>query len=146
MIDPAYQERAEHKMALEALQSRDLPRAMTAFRVIREARKQARRLELASYYMRFIMHPGWVTEKAVAERVRYLEGQLDRNPGYVDLQAELARCYLEQARFLWEKGVGQYRRTAEMNQSLSKITVGLDEAQQVLERMNQAIARIAEKG
>jgi len=146
MIDPAYQERAEYKVATEALQQRDIPRAMTALRAIRESRKQARRLELASYYMRFIMHPGWVTEKAVADRVRYLEGQLDRNPGYVDLQAELARCYLEQARFLWEKGMGQYRRSADMNQSLTKVTVGFDEAQQVLERINQALARIAEKG
>jgi tetratricopeptide (TPR) repeat protein len=146
MIDPAYKVRAEFERGVEALQAGDFPQSLSLLKAIREARRETRRQELASYYMRFVLHPGWVTERAVAERIRYLEGQIEKNPSYIDLQAELARCYLEQARFAWSKGVAQYRKTSEMNRSLSKVSEGLAEAQRVMDLINDAIGRINEKG
>jgi tetratricopeptide (TPR) repeat protein len=145
-IDPAYSARAEFARGVEALKSGDFPQALSLLKAIREARREARRQELASYYMRFVLHPGWVTERAVADRIRYLEDQIEKNPSYIDLQAELARCYLEQARFAWTKGVDQYRKTSEMNRSLTRVNEGFQEAQRILEQMNDALGRITEKG
>jgi tetratricopeptide (TPR) repeat protein len=145
-IDPAYKLRAEFERGVGAIEAGDFPQALALLKAVREARREARRQELASYYMRFVLHPGWVTERAVADRVRYLEGQIERNPSYIDLQAELARCYLEQSRLVWNKGVVQYRKTSEMNRSLTKVSEGLQVAQNVLEHMNDALGRISEKG
>jgi hypothetical protein len=105
-----------------------------------------RRVQFSTYYMRFLLHPGWVTERAVKERIEFLEAEIKKNPGYVDLQAELGRCYLEHARLVWEKGVRQLKRTSELNPSLARIKSGVAKAEELLARLNDTVGGVSEKG
>ena len=86
------------------------------------------------------------TKEAISDQIKSLESELRKNPNYVDLQAELARSYLEYSRLLWNKGVDRFSRTAEANRSLDGVSYALEEAEKVQQRIDVAIGKIAEKG
>jgi tetratricopeptide (TPR) repeat protein len=132
--------------AMEALQHGDLGRALHLFKQIRDARKEQHRREFSGFYMKSMLFPVGASERIVADRIEFLTAEIRKNPGYVDLQAELAQCYLEQARTLWQKGVEQYRRTYEINPSLTKVHEALRQAESTYTQISSAYTKITEKG
>jgi tetratricopeptide (TPR) repeat protein len=146
LIYPDYKDRSDFGEGLQAVKHADFSRALNLLAGIREAKKANYRREFASFYMRFVLFPGWITEQAVTERIKYLEEEVERNPNYVDLKAELAQCYLEQSRLIWQRGVEQFEKAAEMNSSLPNISSALQEARMALEHLSNALGRVSGKG
>lgn len=132
--------------AMQAIMTGDLEAARKAMLAIKNHRRDCHRREFAAFYMRFIMHPEWVSERTVEERIRYLERAIRRNPQYVDLYSELGRCYLEQARLFWHKGVRQYQHAVELNPSLSDASAKLDDARRRYEDMCASLETMGLKG
>lgn len=126
------------------LEQANFDKALLLFKRIRESKKDLRRKESASFYMRFVLHPDWVSDEAVADRIKYLEAEIHRNPSYVDLVAELAQSYLEQARLDWQKGIDQYQRSLSLNPSLGRVTDALEACEGALELMNRTIGSVSE--
>ncbi len=146
LIHTEYKNAPEYDEGIKALNSSDFGRALMLLKGIREARRERHRQEFSSFYMRFFLRPEWVNEKAVEDRINFLLGEIEKNPSYVDLQSELAQCYLEQARLCWQKSVERYKKALEMNPSLASVSAALEESEDLYARMNGAISRITEKG
>ncbi len=146
LICADYKDHRDYSEGLKALENHDFGRALAILKGIRETRKERHRREFADFHMRFVLNSGWVTEEAITERIRFLENELEKNPGYVDLQAELAHCYLEQARLVWQKGVQQFKKTTELNPSLTRVAASLQVAEEARKTINEAVKRIGEKG
>lgn len=145
LIYPEFKKRSDFDEGQRALANGDRGRALVLFKEIRDARKESRRKEFSAFYMRFVTSPGLVSERSLADRISFLEGELRRNPTYVDLQAELAHCYLEQARFTWRRGVDQFRKAAEMNSSLPGVVEAVKQADQVRQVIDDTVGRITGK-
>jgi len=145
LIYPEFKKRSDFADGLKALNRDDRGRALILFKEIRDARKESRRKEFSAFYMRFVTSPGLVTERSLVDRIGFLEGELRRNPTYVDLQAELAHCYLEYSRLVWRKGVEQFRKTAEMNTTLPGITEAVNQSDQVRRIIDEAVGKITGK-
>jgi len=54
--------------------------------------------------------------------------------------------YLEQAKMAWQKAIENYRKTTEINPSLRRAQIALDETEAVYEKMCTVLGRITEKG
>ncbi len=145
LITPEFKGRAFDE-AMGAIKEGDLNSALNTFRALREAKKEKHRREFAAFYMKSMLFPEWASERIVADRITFLTAEIQRNPGYVDLQAELAQCYLEQARLNWQKGVEQFRKTFEINPSLTKIQGALQKAESAYAHLSSALDSIVEKG
>jgi tetratricopeptide (TPR) repeat protein len=130
---------------MEALQSADFRRAFAAFHRLREDKKEKHRRESAGFYLKFAMHPDCLTEEVVNDRIRYLKAEIEKNPTYIDLYAELGRCLLERAKFSWQHGLEQYRKTTEINPSLSRAQYCYEEAEREYENICTTLSRIIEK-
>lgn len=131
---------------MRALAAGDVTRAWTSLHAVRTVWKERRRREFAGFHMRYVLHPEWVSERTIEERIRYLEGEIRRNPSYVDLYAELGRCYLEQARLCWQKGIGQYRRATELNPALVRAVERLRAAEDQYENLCSTLEAMGPKG
>lgn len=131
---------------LEAVQKADLHQALAIFRTIRESKREASRQQFGALQSRFMVMGEWVTESAIADRVSFLKSELKKNPTYVDLQAELSQCYLEQAKLSWQKAIEQYKKSLQVNPSLEKVIVAVKEVEPVYEQICAALSRITEKG
>jgi tetratricopeptide (TPR) repeat protein len=131
---------------MRALRNGDLVNALSVFTKIREEKKDRHRSEFASFYMKFVLYPEWVSEKAVSDRISFLKSELEKNPSYVDLHAELSQCYLEQARLAWRDGIEQLRLTSEINPSLNKIAAAKEQCEQVYSYISRALRFLNERG
>ncbi|MCB2201401.1 hypothetical protein KQH51_01570 [bacterium] len=132
--------------AMDALQRSELREALAELKAVREAKREAHRREFAAFHTRHLLVPGWMSEKAVADRIAFLKAELQKNPTYVDLYAELSQCYLEQSKLAWERAIDNYRKTMEINPSLRRAQIALDETEAVYDRMCAVLGRITEKG
>lgn len=131
---------------IQAIRSSAVREALQLMKSIREEKRERRRNEFAPFHMRFVLSPEWISDEALTERIQYLQTQLSRNPTYVDLHAELARCYLEQSKIFWGKGVQQLKRTLEVNPSLTKTRIAQEATEREYETMCSVLSRIVEKG
>ena len=136
----------EYDAGMEALQRGDVREAMNIFKSIRETRRNGSRQEFASFHMKFLTLGDWVSEKAIADRISFLRGEINKNPTYVDLHAELAQCYLEQSKMAWQNGIDQYAKAIEINRGLKRVSQSKQAAEDVYERMTSAMSQITEKG
>ncbi|MBD3403606.1 hypothetical protein GF420_11975 [candidate division GN15 bacterium] len=132
--------------AIEALHRGELREALTTLKTIRETKREATRKEFAAFHTRFLLVPGWMTERAIADRIAFLKAEINKNPTYVDLYAELSQCYLEQAKMAWQKAIENYRKTTEINPSLRRAQAALSETETVYEHICATLGRITEKG
>ena len=144
LIYPDY-EAALLEEAMSALQRSDLKNAFPLFLKVRGAKKEGHRSEFAAFYMKFVMYPEWVSEEVIGDRIRFLEVEIEKNPTYVDLHKELARCFLEYAKLSWQKGLQQYKKTLEINPSLTRVQHCLDKVKQEYENIGNVLSDIAEK-
>ena len=133
------------EQGMSALQRSDLKQAWRAFLEVREAKKEKHRREFAAFYMKFLMHADWMSEEVIGDRIRFLQAEIDKNPTYVDLYSELARCFLEHARLSWQKGLQQYEKTLQINPSLAKTQRCLDKTEKEYENIASVLNDIAEE-
>ncbi len=145
MINTGY-DAGYYDEGMRAIADLDLSRAWTAMNAVKSAWKDRRRREFAGFHMRFVLHPEWVSERTLEERIRYLENEIRRNPTYVDLYAELARCCLEHSRLWWQKGIAQYRKTTELNPSLQRAAQRLHAAEEVYGTICSTLDEMGPKG
>lgn len=132
----------QYDEAFEALRNGDLPRAYTLFKAVRDSRREKSRQEFSSFYLRFLLYADRPSEKAIADRINYLQSEINKNPTYVDLHHELAICYLQQAQFSWQKGIEQLRNTIEINPRLNKAKKALETAAEFEATLNNAVSDI----
>ncbi len=130
---------------LEALKIQEVKQAFKLLRDVRQEKKIQHGRRYAPYHMKYALCPEWITEKAVEERIGFLQSEISKNPAYVDLYVELSRCYLEQAKILWKKGIDTYKKTLEINPHLNKLTAYLDEAEDAYENIDQVIRHVTEQ-
>ncbi|MEW6412993.1 MAG: tetratricopeptide repeat protein [Candidatus Zixiibacteriota bacterium] len=143
LIYPDYKT-AVFERGLTALKAGDTRQAFALLRKVREEKKEAHARRYAPYYMRYALYPQWINEKAIEDRISFLQREIGKNPTYVDLYVELSRCYLEHARMTWKKGVEQYKKTLDINPGLTKLAAHLQEAEDTYDRINEAVKKIAE--
>jgi len=131
---------------MRALQDGDLERARAGMTAVKAARTERHRREFAGFYMRFVLHPEWVSERTLDERMRFLEGEIRKNPQYVDLYAELGRCYLEQSRLTWQRSIQQYRKALDLNPSLTEAAEKLQAVEGEYTRICALLDMMGQKG
>ncbi len=127
---------------LAALKQRDLRHTFSLLKKVRENKKLQYGRRYAIYHMKHALHPQWITEQAIVDRIKFLEDEICINPGYVDLHIELSRCYLEQARLMWKKGIDSYKKTMDMNASLGRLDSFVEQAEQTYDQIAEAIDEI----
>jgi len=137
---------AQFDAGMRAVKEHSFGTALRIFRSIRDAKREQHKQEISGFYMKFILFPEWVSEKVIQERIAFLQQEITKNPGYVDLQIDLAQCFIEQARLSWQRGMEYYQRASEMNGSLSKVHSALDHVERTYQQICGAIGKISEKG
>jgi len=136
---------SQFALGMEAVKGHIFDRALVLFRAVRDTKIESHRQEFAGFYMKFILFPEWVSEKVVQERIAFLQQEIAKNPMYVDLQVDLAHCFLEQARLSWQKGIEYYQKSTEINPSLTRIQTALDHIERAYQQMCAALGRVSEK-
>lgn len=116
-------------MGIKAIHNLQIVQALEFLDTVWKRVKEKRRFEQASYFIRFVVMRDAAAEETIEARIKHLEKEVSRNPSYVDVQAELAQCYLEQSRKSWRKGIEQYRRAMELNPGFGSARRCLDEAE-----------------
>lgn len=145
LIYPGYKI-ASFERGLKALKNKDLKRAYELFRNVYENKNEHYRRKYASYYMKSALLPQNITEQAVWDRIYFLKEEINNNPTYVDLYAELARCYLEQGKIFWEKGIAQYKKTLDVNPDLVRLKSYIENAEDVLKTIDMVMSEVNEQG
>jgi tetratricopeptide (TPR) repeat protein len=146
LIHPELENHSSFREGLTSLASYDYSGALGAFKRVREARREARRMEFIAINGR-LMTPrdAWTTE-ALVEQIRTLQAQLGRHPGYIDLQVELARCYMEQARIMWERAAEECGHIIEAHPEATQVALTLDGARSVAEAIERTLTSLDKKG
>ncbi|MDZ4722433.1 MAG: tetratricopeptide repeat protein [candidate division Zixibacteria bacterium] len=130
---------------MRLLEHEDWKLALNQFKRVREAKKEAHRQEFSTFHMRFILHPDFVSEKAISDRIDFLQAEISKNPNYVDLMAELAQCYEEQAKLIWQKAIVHYTKCLQISPTMTGIVSSLRDAESVLNAMNKPSTAPAER-
>lgn len=130
---------------LQTLQGSDLKRAFSLFEKVRDTKKEKHRREFAAFYLKFALHPDWVSEEVINDRIRFLQAEIGKNPTYVDLYTELGRCLLERAKLSWQGGIEQYKKAVAINPSLAGVHQCLDAAEKEYDNVCQVLSKIVDK-
>jgi len=144
LIQPEYDCDAYHQ-GMAAIAKSRLEEANELLKSVQVEKKERHRRQFTTFYMRFVLYPEWVSEEAIAERIAFLQAEIEKNPSYVDLYSELGRCCFELARLNWQKGVEQYRRVVDMNPSLTRVAADLTEATKQYEAVCNLLGRMAQR-
>lgn len=137
---------AIYSRGMESLERGDFKQAFGLLAKVRENKKLKHGRRYSMYHMKFALYPQWVTEKALADRIKFLQDEIARNPGYIDLHIELSRCYLEQARIAWRKGVDNFKKTLDINPALNKLAANIDKAEDAYAVITETIQKISQRG
>ncbi len=143
IINSDYQS-ADFEKGLTVLKEQKINESFQLMKRVRENLKEQNRNKSAAYYMKYVIHPNWITEEVVLERIMFLENEVEKNPTYVDLYAELGRCYLSHARMSWQKGIEQYQKTLSINASLTHIKEHIKEAEHVYDAIDHVMKKISD--
>ncbi len=135
---------SDFEKGLAVLKEQKINESFQLLKRVRDNQKEINRNKSAAYYMKYIIHPNWITEESVVERINFLEKEIEKNPTYVDLYAELARCYLSHARVSWQKGIEQYKKTISINSSLTHVQNQIKEAEHVYDAIDHVMKKISE--
>jgi len=144
LINPFFKN-ADYNEAVAAIRGDDFDQARQLLLRIREDNKEKQRLEKAAYFHRFLMYTDWLNGDNIAERIRYLKREIEKNPGYVDLYHELAVCYLHKSKFEWSRGIEYFKEALQINPELKKAQRSLDLSEDYYMKMADAVYDITEK-
>jgi len=145
LIAPEYKT-DQFKQGVRCFTDTDLEGAYRYIKQARDAKRERHRQEFSTFYMKYVLYPEWASETAVADRVKFLKAEIEKNPNYVDLYTELGRCYLEQAKMSWTDGLEQYRKAVSMNPSLANIDDAIRAAEYAMGEIEATLKQIASKG
>jgi len=134
-----------YKDAIKALESNDLNLAMNLFKTVRGYKKESYRQEFSGFYLRFLLHSSLGNNKSVAERIDFLEKEIEKNPNYVDLHHELGLCYLQQAQISWAMATEKFKEAIQINPQLKKSHMALDKTGDFAESIKAVVTDIARK-
>ncbi len=143
IINSDYQT-SDFEKGLAVLKEQKINESFQLFKRVRENKKEQNYNKSASYYMKYVIHPNWITEESVVERIEFLENEIEKNPTYVDLYAEQAKCYLSHARMNWQKGIEQYKKTISINTSLTHIQEHIKEAEHAYDAIEHVMKKITD--
>jgi tetratricopeptide (TPR) repeat protein len=144
MIDSEYAV-SPFDQGIKALESTQLNKALEHFELVLRKVREKQRADQANYFMRFVIMRDSIADETLESRIQYLEKEVTKNSSYVDLHAELAQCYLEQARKSWRKGIEQYRKTLELNPGFGSARRCLDEAERQYGELCNSLERIVSR-
>ncbi len=145
LINPNFKATAYYDEAFAALNKGELQRAYSLFKGAREEKKEKLRLERSTHFNRFLMYTNWISRDSIEERISFLEKEIGKNPGYVDLYYELAVSYLHQSRYSWQRGIDCIKKALEINPNLSKAARALEYSEEFYLKLNDAVFDITEK-
>ena len=131
--------------AVNAIKKRDPKLAYKLLMEIRNDKEERLRREKASHFQRFLMYTDWINHNNIADRIKHLEREIEKNPGYVDLYYEVAVCYLHQSKFSWEKGIDHFKRALGINPTLKKAMRARELAEDQYLKLTDAVFDISEK-
>jgi len=144
MVDAEYAV-SPFEQGIKALESTQLNKALEHFETVSKRVKEKQRSDQSNYFMRFVIMRDSAADESIEARIKYLEKEIAKNPSYVDLHAELAQCYLEQARKNWRKGIEQYRKTLELNPGFGSARRCLEEAERQHGELCNSLERIVSR-
>ena len=144
MIDSEYAI-SPFDQGIKALESTQLNKALEHFEMVFRKVREKQRGDQANYFMRFVIMRDSIADETLESRIQYLEKEVAKNSSYVDLHAELAQCYLEQARKSWRKGIEQYRKTLELNPGFGSARRCLDEAERQYGELCNSLERVVSR-
>ena len=143
IINPEYKV-SEFEKGLIALNAQNLHESLKHFLAVRDYHKELKKQKSAPYYMKHVLHPNLISEKVLAERIVFLQQEIEENPTYVDLYAELARCYVNHSYLFWKKGIEQYKQTLRLNPSFAKIKDKINHAEKALSNLDEAVKNLTD--
>ncbi len=144
MIDSEYAV-SPFELGIKALENTQLNKALEHFETVSKRVKEKQRSEQSAYFMRSVIMRDSGLADSIEERIKYLEKEIINNPSYVDVHAELAQCYLEQARHNWRQGIEQYHKTLELKPGFGNVRRCLEEAERQYAVLCNSIERIASR-
>ena len=136
---------SEFDRSLECLKKSRLEDAHRSFSAIHVAVNEKARLERIAHYSNLGVLAFGGDTASVEARIGRLERDIHKKPDYVDLRAELAKQYFERAVTAWEQGVGQLKKTMELNPRYKKASAWLEEAEKEYESLKQTKSSICRK-
>jgi tetratricopeptide (TPR) repeat protein len=144
LIDPGFRSQA-YDSGIAALNGGNLKEAYGYLKQARNDKKERKRREQAVYYDRFLMSSDWASQAVLTDRIRFLERELEKNPGYVDLLHELGICHLQKAKLDWQKGVEYLQNALGVNGDLKKTLWAKKLADEEYLRISDTVTDISEK-
>jgi len=118
-----------YEQALKSHEESQYSRALEQFLAVGQKVKEKIRADQASYFMRFVVLRDAAEDDSIESRIKYLESEINKNPAFVDLYAELAKAYLEQSKKNWQRGISMYRKTLKLNPGFGSARRCLEEAE-----------------
>jgi Flp pilus assembly protein TadD len=97
------------------LERGDLEKAFQRFLLVRERRKDSRRLEFSNSYLKFMLGSSQVNEKLLTRRIKHLKSTIAVNPHFADLHYDLAVAYTLLGSFIHTKAVEEYNKALAIN-------------------------------
>jgi len=144
LIFPYYKSPA-YDSAIQAIKEGNPKRAYELLVEIRGNKEERLRREKASQFQRFLMYTDWADHDNIAERIKFLEREIEKNPGYVDLYYELAICFLHHSKLGWEKGISYFKKALDINPKLKKALRAHELAQDQFLKLSDSVYDISEK-
>ncbi|MEE9441097.1 MAG: tetratricopeptide repeat protein [candidate division Zixibacteria bacterium] len=142
MITPAFKT-SRYDETINLIETGEYAQALILLKAVRDIKKEKSRQEFSSCYLRFLLFSEKVNERAVADRIQYLQSILEKNPNYSDLHHELALCHLQQAQISWNKGIKHFGEALNINAHLTKSEKSRKQAESFAEQLKETLINIA---
>ena len=131
---------------LAILESGGLMDAKDIFLKVHQAISKNYREDLSRLNMKYVLDSGLISIPSLEDQISYLEHQIQKNPSYVDVSADLSQYYLEIAGLYWKKGVDQFIATRKINPNLEKAIYGSEQAESIHLEISNTLKKLSEKG
>jgi tetratricopeptide (TPR) repeat protein len=142
MITPALKT-SRYNEAINLIETGEYAQALILLKAVRDVKKEKSRQEFSSHYLRFLLYSEKVNERAVADRIQYLQSILEENPNYSDLHYELALCHLQQAQISWNNGAKHFGEAVNINKHLTKSEKSRERAETFAKQLKETLIDIA---
>lgn len=144
-IDPDY-ETDIFKEGIKALDISSLETAFNLFKKVYYLKKEARNSQLAGYYMKFVYSQNDLSDTTITNRIDFLKAELEKNPDFVDLHAELSYCYMNRSKNSLQEAVEHYQKALNINPSLETVEKNLEAVTEQLKQFSEILSKISIKG